>query len=500
MRIERPHSFREVTLKQDQRIHPDKVAAKSLEWAQKQVDSVVKMPSDEQASRLRSLQSFAIKIAQGRRQLNPEQLTQLVGSFQQQWVKEVGGAQSDLSQTAQATPQKMKALVRLTYAKALEHLDPDEVFVDERPLVRELYGSQLPSKNSSVTKTSKSDLLGWLATSGPEGKREEQLAKVAESAFHGWDNWDQDNDRNLSRSELLAAAKNPHLSKEETIFIVGALTSYKNACLGAGSSEAQGIPKAIVSSMISSGNNFYEDDSRRYLTFFKDDVQELIGRAEMATQDSSSLMTAKQGTTGDCWLMAGVIGMSEERLEELELEPSSELTLADRLLLAKEAPDTVLNLEKAIGELRQSYAPNEEEPLNGGFPEEGIAYLSGGSKADVVLTTPEASFAQEFGQLAGVGNNLNQLNDFLETKLASGKLVSASTDTRSSDKVKLENGLNGSHVYSVLAYDDSRKVVTVQNPWKHNDARDKLDGVNDGKLELSLLEFASSFRKIVAEA
>lgn len=100
----------------------------------------------------------------------------------------------------------------------------------------------------------------------------------------------------------------------------------------------------------------------------------------------------------------------------------------------------------------------------------------------------------------------NQVRALLtELSKVGGPVVCASRSVGGADDSaitveSLKNGIANNHAYTLrdVRYDPSTDMVSLRNPWRRGEWTIKPDGVEDGKFQMPLLDFYSSYRWVAA--
>ncbi|PKL76899.1 MAG: hypothetical protein CVV27_07890 [Candidatus Melainabacteria bacterium HGW-Melainabacteria-1] len=155
------------------------------------------------------------------------------------------------------------------------------------------------------------------------------------------------------------------------------------------------------------------------------------------------------------------------------------------------AADTLLGIVSPVGWLTKKVinkvAPSPKDPQEffkwGGMQGQGLEILTGKSTDDDILAVTRNSTTRSK----------------LKSHLAKDNVVIASTFKSGSSS----KGLQSDHVYTVLAYDERKDVLTLRNP--HGTGSDPTglshsDGVDDGIFKMTMSEFNDYFTFIGYES
>ena len=213
----------------------------------------------------------------------------------------------------------------------------------------------------------------------------------------------------------------------------------------------------------------------------------------------------QQGKAGSCVFLATALGLPEQQLRSLieatedglfrvrfadgAEERVGDVTYAERLYHSRtvDGGRWPALLEMAMAQRLFSEQRPEDNSLRSlldGVPvESAIPALTGLPAVRVNLD--ETSVAEVRGALEAM-------------QPEQGGVVCGSrpqhVDPLKIDVETLENGIANNHAYAVLGYDRARDVVLLQNPWRTTEWRIDPDGLKDGRFEMPLKHWYSSFR------
>lgn len=220
---------------------------------------------------------------------------------------------------------------------------------------------------------------------------------------------------------------------------------------------------------------------------------------------------ANQGHVSDCWLITGMQGMRDQRLEELaqriqshgegsyqvafpdgSVEEVARPTQSERLAFAQDTEGYLWAsvLEKAAGQKSQGF-------LKERLPQNALEVWGTASRAIKVLT----------GNSSDTDHTLITSKERLREKIAStlasdGLVIGSSKNNlgrrllgRSPDRDDIIAG----HCYAITGFDPETDTLTLRNPWGDTPWKGAASDSKDGSFPMPLEKFSTYFSKITYE-
>ena len=247
-----------------------------------------------------------------------------------------------------------------------------------------------------------------------------------------------------------------------------------------------------------------------YTAGVNETFQEYLERARKMTepvplaQEEIDPAQIHQGNSGTCVMLSTLIGTPPTQLREMlkengdglftihfadnEEEFVPELSMAERLFHSRGEGQQRWPglLEMAMAQrLFRDVRPQDgslRSAIDGIDPEKAMLAFTGAPANRVSLDEL----------------TLNQTRALLmKVTTRPGPVICATRPEALSDFISVEelhNGLANGHCYALLGFDPDSNRVSLQNPWHKGEWRFQSDGDNDGRFQVPLTEFYSSYR------
>ena len=345
----------------------------------------------------------------------------------------------------------------------------------------------------------------------------------ADSAFFkvvkdNFDSWDRDNDTRLEMGEVdllmsggfygqsREVADNPETAA--ALAVVRRRLDYlqsANPHDGTGASMNDLILMEEASTdLLGEMKKIVGEDYAEYL-----EQARRMGETRPLSEEQVVPLSIRQGVAGSCVLLSTLLSLPEESLRKMvEVLPDggyklsfpdgteeqvSEPTIAERLYHAR---GEELDRWPALFELAMAqklfYEVKTEDgalrsAIDGIEPERAIKALT--NRETDKRNLDELSVNQ-------TRQALQQLTD------RDGPVICGSRPTALGDFISVEelkNGIENSHCYAILGFDQDKDLVTLRNPWGKGEWHFQ-EGPNDGVFQMPTRDFYSSFRWVAGVA
>lgn len=339
----------------------------------------------------------------------------------------------------------------------------------------------------------------------PVGQDTLDFAGQLESLF---DQLDRDRDGRVEKSELRIAVHNKNLQGPAAAAVVTLLTLMDTE---EGSPYARGITRQQI-------RELKEGKAPAKLSEFSGGYFSHFQR-KLSAQSRSlfgcggpNAQKLEQGQYGTCYFLAALVAKAQQDPQGLRNMVKDNgngtytVTFPGQPAVVVEAPTDAEMLygassgsdgmwatlfEKAYAQLKAGgrWDPNSDpmEEVEGGDARTGMkAFTSGSTDVDELAFTRESTTREK-----------------IKKALAAGKMITCATSRNLYTMVWhkiVGDVIPGSHVYTVIGFDERSDKVKVRNPWgsgePENDQGRAKDGSNDGVFELTIAEFDDLFTDI----
>lgn len=335
-------------------------------------------------------------------------------------------------------------------------------------------------------------------------------ASFAETARARFDDWDRDHDTHLEPAELDRAMESGGTTPAESAALV-LLRSYPEALGSCAPDDGLGITLADLGNFAREGFPGAPDFTRKIGADFERLAAEAAALREAPPLQDEDMdpLAMRQNRAGSCVLLSTAGGLGEAEVERLfearspgevtvrfqdgEEEIVYELTPAERLYHATGTTGQRWPglLEVAIGQRlarKLRSADSARQAADGVPPEEAILALTGRPARKDSLD--ELSLEQTRALLADLCSRPGpRICGSRPLPLLKGEQFDVET---------LHNGIQNSHAYTVLGYDEATDTVRLRNPWNKNPWLLSGAAPEAGVFEMPLAQFYASFRWVAA--
>lgn len=383
-----------------------------------------------------------------------------------------------------------RVIADLGLDREFRELDPDAVW---SPYQRALYRRLSVPENDPAERP----------PAPPPGRAD----AFVDAAMGVFEQWDRNHDTRLDTGEIDRMMEDPDLTPAQAAAAV-VLRSYTDALGSANPHDGPGVTKQdlklFVDGAIPGLDGVVAEDFRTLHA----QAAGLAPAAPLA-EESRDPFELRQNRLGACVMLSTAAGMSESELAGLvtpspdggavvhfrdgEEELVYELTTAERLFHAtgEEGARWPGLLEVAMGQrlARKNRGGDSARGAADGIPpEEAIQALTGLEAAR--LSLDEISLNETRRQLVEICGRPGPR--------ICGSRPNPILKDRQYDVEALHNGIQNSHAYTLLGYDEATDTVRLRNPWHRGPWIMASDPGETGVFEMPAAQFYSSFRWIVS--
>lgn len=329
----------------------------------------------------------------------------------------------------------------------------------------------------------------------------------------GFDGWDRDHDTRLVPAEVDRGMARPDLDPEQAAALV-VLRTYPGALGSASPHDGDGVTLLDLGLFARAGIPASVDLTGKVNADFRSlrDKASVLLPPGPLQEESTEPFEIRQGRLGSCVMLSAGAGMSKEDLAGLvtpnpdgsatvhfrdgDEEIVGELTPAERLFHATGEAGARWPglLEMGMGQRlarKQGGAGDgsARSAADGVPPEEAVLALTGRPAARVSLD--EISLVETRRVLADVCSRPGP-------RLCGTRPEPILKDHQEFDVESLHNGIQNSHAYTLLGYDEATDTVRLRNPQHKRPWAMAPEGQETGLFEMPVAHFYASFRWLVS--
>ncbi len=338
-----------------------------------------------------------------------------------------------------------------------------------------------------------------------------RLVALAEESFSAWD---RDNNIRLDKQELdyviaggFSGEKLEQSNDPEKAAALATLLRYNDLLSAGAPYDGTGItiadlkawsenPEQIKTGAMAVVNEVYQE--------YRERAHQMVDGQRPLAQENISGKEIRQGVVGSCVMLSTIAGTPDEELRSMFTDNGDgthTVRFADGVSEQVYEPSIAARLHHSQGENGERWPAILEIAAAQRLTGEGVR-SEDGLRGTIEGIAPEFALPAYTGRVAFKHNidemSLARTRDLLEDVVTGGSpILCGSRPAAQGDFVNVEalhNGIANSHAYSVQGYDPKSDLVQLQNPWHKGEWTHKSDGANDGKFELPLRDFYSSFR------
>lgn len=344
-----------------------------------------------------------------------------------------------------------------------------------------------------------------------------RLLALAEESFSAWD---RDNNIRLDKQELdyiiaggFSGEKLEQSNDPEKAAVLATMLRY-NDLLSAGSPfDGNGVsladlkawsasPELIKSGAMALVNEVYEE--------YRERAHQMVDGQRPLAEETISGKEIRQGVVGSCVMLSTVAGTSDAKLGAMFADNGDGthlVTFPDGATEQVYEPSVAARLHHTQGRDGERWPAILEIAAAQRLTGEGVR-SEHGLRGTIEGIDPgfalPAFTARPTDQRSIDELSLAETGRLLEQASASGSpILCGSRPAAQGDFINVEelhNGIANSHCYSVQGYDPESRTVQMQNPWHKGEWIGANDGANDGRFEMPLKDFYSSFRWVAFAA
>lgn len=385
-----------------------------------------------------------------------------------------------------------RVLADLGLDREFRELDPDAVW---SPYQRALYRRLSVPENDPAERPAP-----------PPPGRPDAFVDAAMGVF---EQWDRNHDTRLDTAEIDRMMEDPDLTPAQAAAAV-VLRSYTEALGSANPHDGSGVTKQDLKLFVDGAVPGLDGVVAEEFRALHAQAAALEPAAPLA-EESRDPFELRQNRLGACVMLSTAAGMSESELADLvtpapdggavvhfrdgEEELVYELTTAERLFHATGEAGARWPglLEVAMGQrlARKNRGGDSARSAADGIPpEEAIQALTGRTAAR--LSLDEISLNETRRRLAEICSRPGPR--------ICGSRPNPILKGHQYDVEALHNGIQNSHAYTLLGYDEATDTVRLRNPWHRGPWIMASDPGETGVFEMPAAQFYSSFRWIVSPA
>lgn len=337
-----------------------------------------------------------------------------------------------------------------------------------------------------------------------------------------WSRWDKDANNSLDRREIVAVLKDQSVKSFEASI---AAKLYQQKYKPAGLGQKVSVPKDELLTLVNEPK-------------FASDVQKARDRLTRAnrvlfTKDDPNLDGFRQGATGDCFLLANLALLVQQRPEQLramfttlenrdirvtlgdgQAVTISSLTDGELLLGAALDRDSGVWLNVFEKAYAQVWKKSKERNVKGGLSDDEAMhseFISGGKSTQAMqhltghkVTGDSFRFGKEAKEQAAKREELHALLTRLMREAKLALLHTRRDPDKGTDFVK-PPGWPDAHTYALFGYDADKRIVHCFNPWGNTFKPKGKPGLANGyetkggQFDMPLAELMALFKSLSHE-